>query len=68
METAMQELIKTLKAENVFKGGISEIIIVDIMDTHIKREKQQIIEAYKDGCNLCSIQTSEDYYKENFNQ
>jgi hypothetical protein len=73
MKTAMQELIDDLKT----KDGI---IILDkvFMQKYLEKEKEQIIDAYKQGCgyeyeyidneSLTFKEQAEEYYNQTYNQ
>jgi hypothetical protein len=60
MKTAMQELIDYLENNSL----IDKKVLINKCKILIEKEKQQIINAYKEG--VFSFQLAEDYYNEKY--
>lgn len=72
MKTALQELIEWLDNSTVIQDEFDRDIIKDKATELLKKEKNQIKEAYKFGLESPSIELSEEwaeqYYNETFKQ
>lgn len=73
--TAMQELIEIVEMDANNHVGISMRVFHKMLLDGLEKEKQQIIDAYTDGCNAGLsfdgkklIVTSKDYYNQTFKQ
>lgn len=70
MKTAMHELLDELKDVNSENNFIKTTInlIIDMVESKLETEKQQIIDAAKHGANFdkSPYKNAEDYYNETF--
>ena len=66
MKTAMQELLDELK-EYQLEFNIP-IEVIDMCESQLNVEKEQIIEAINTWCSDDNILTPEQYYNQTYNQ
>ena len=70
-KTAMQELMFNIK-ESALLSGPAKTIVVAFIENHLRKERQQIIDAIVYGNGRAAIEDKnslgEQYYNQTFNQ